>query len=167
MRGKETRIGHGLRPAGITPAHAGKRLQIFAVSTAPRDHPRTCGEKEAKTWPKESVWGSPPHMRGKGCRHSAMRLAAGITPAHAGKSDSKAVSVALRWDHPRTCGEKMRPAFAHIGCAGSPPHMRGKVHESHERAAGKGITPAHAGKSSPAIKSAALSRDHPRTCGEK
>ena len=45
--------------------------------------------------------------------------------------------------------------------------MRGKVPEPDERAAGKGITPAYAGKSAWQRLPPALARDHPRVCGEK
>ena len=50
---------------GITPAYAGKSNIIKARKESKGDHPRVCGEKEARGWPKEQVWGSPPRMRGK------------------------------------------------------------------------------------------------------
>ena len=30
---------------GITPAHAGKRLEKYPLEISARDHPRPCGEK--------------------------------------------------------------------------------------------------------------------------
>ena len=70
----------------ITPAHAGKSGSAARTGCCNQDHPRTCGEKEARQWPKEQVWGSPPHMRGKVCVPFRRSVSAGITPAHAGKS---------------------------------------------------------------------------------
>ena len=49
----------------------------------------------------------------------------------------------------------------------SPPRMRGKVHPAHHAEQGDGITPAHAGKSLPAVLKCPPTRDHPRVCGEK
>ena len=50
---------------------------------------------------------------------------------------------------------------------GSPPRMRGKEEDHHQRPGGGRITPAHAGKSQFPGPSPALPRDHPRACGEK
>ena len=45
--------------------------------------------------------------------------------------------------------------------------MRGKDFLDNLRHAYVGITPAYAGKSSPAASRACIMRDHPRLCGEK
>ena len=44
--------------------------------------------------------------------------------------------------------------------------MRGKHIEFDFDAEWAGITPAHAGKTCPAVKAAAACKDHPRACGE-
>ena len=49
---------------------------------------------------------------------------------------------------------------------GSPPRMRGKLRERFEPILKVGITPAHAGKTSPALISSCRLWDHPRACGE-
>ena len=113
-----------------------------------------------------TVKGSPPRMRGKPCLFSCLCSCSGITPAHAGKTGSEPLSSHCRWDHPRACGENSssspRPSFM----SGSPPRMRGKRQRHRRACRGKGITPAHAGKTAThGIKSAAFS-DHPRACGE-
>ena len=106
MRGTEPGSDKPVRPARITPAHAGKRLSVCEGFRACQDHPRTCGEKnEGVKWSPDKV-GSPPHMRGKDCRNHCGQLCAGITPAHAGKSDSSSRLPYPGRDHPRTCGEK-------------------------------------------------------------
>ena len=70
-----------------------------------------------------------------------------VSPAYAGKRRVVLVCNAVRWDHPRVCGEKSRPVRASRPFSGSPPRMRGKagVHtNAHDK---RGITPAYAGKS--------------------
>ena len=71
----------------------------------------------------------------------------GITPAHAGKSDSHTEQLTSAKDHPRTCGEKSQPRFQSKSLKGSPPHMRGKVDDKIILQKEDRITPAHAGKS--------------------
>ena len=70
-----------------------------------------------------------------------------ITPAYAGKSNPS-LGIIKKWeDHPRLCGEKVSVSPHVSEIEGSPPPMRGKVHQ----------IPRH--------KSGYL--DHPRLCGEK
>ena len=57
--------------------------------------------------------------------------------------------------------------FAQASAQGSPPRMRGKVHQLREAAQFGGITPAYAGKRWTRLPSRAAMRDHPRVCGEK
>ena len=45
MRGKAPRPFTPTEPGGITPAHAGKRIQGSDLAAGGRDHPRACGEK--------------------------------------------------------------------------------------------------------------------------
>ena len=71
---------------GITPAWAGKRVSMISFFFTGWDHPRMGGEKEARDYPKEEVWGSPPHGRGKVFLAGGFFVSSGITPAWAGKS---------------------------------------------------------------------------------
>ena len=88
MRGKVSLTCAPSASYGITPAHAGKSICRGIMSTKIEDHPRTCGEKKV-SYAEIRAWeGSPPHMRGKGLRYSCSSCRYGITPAHAGKSDS-------------------------------------------------------------------------------
>ena len=90
-----------------------------------------------------------------------------ITPAHAGKSWLQAFICSQHEDHPRTRGEKqIRTAFTNAG-TGSPPHTRGKGRFVCGIISDTGITPAHAGKSSPFAICTKPPTDHPRTRGEK
>ena len=93
--------------AGITPAHAGKRIGVCCVRHNRRDHPRACGEKQ-KIYPLDlSSYGSPPRMRGKVCWILYKCFRSGITPAHAGKRIGVCCVRHNRRDHPRACGEKL------------------------------------------------------------
>ena len=106
MRGKEIVVKSDFTHTGITPAHAGKRVRALRESFIDEDHPRTCGEKFPSTSFNVVFPGSPPHMRGKVTREIQTAETSWITPAHAGKSDSKGEKFHGARDHPRTCGEK-------------------------------------------------------------
>ncbi len=86
-------------------------------------------------------------MRGKVDGGRLCHVAAGITPAYAGKRLCFTAECPLSWDHPRVCGEKCRATSLARPGLGSPPRMRGKV--SH------------------AYKDYAAIRITPRVCGEK
>ena len=105
-RGKAAGRNFALRGIGITPAHAGKSKEDIVPATQEKDHPRTRGEKDGEIGGYPLAEGSPPHTRGKDTEFHIFRSAAGITPAHAGKSISGGIRPTLRQDHPRTRGEK-------------------------------------------------------------
>ena len=109
MRGKGTRAPKGAIPHRITPAHAGKSDVIASGKRVVGDHPRPCGEKYAYAENESEGKGSPPPMRGKVFLDVAGPVLTGITPAHAGKSRRFAASRGRAWDHPRPCGEKLKP----------------------------------------------------------
>ena len=69
----------------ITPAHAGKSIIVISNLPSGKDHPRTCGEKQAIDLMTFIANGSPPHMRGKDYYGTKDQWVNGITPAHAGK----------------------------------------------------------------------------------
>ena len=110
-----------------------------------------------------------------------------ITPAHAGKTSTPALTGFPLRDHPRACGENTSMAMTQASTTGSPPRMRGKraqpspapfwsritpprMRGKHTTPAaqspGPGITPAHAGKTPACQSSQAPPWDHPRACGE-
>ncbi len=134
--------------AGITPAHAGKRQITATIIAFIRDHPRTRGEKRAERLLLFGGEGSPPHTRGKAVPQLGLRGEGRITPAHAGKSRLSSDWRPLRGDHPRTRGEKSVLVAPLHALPGSPPHTRGKVGHILFGKRQRGITPAHAGKSS-------------------
>ena len=167
MRGKGIRIIWSKNHFRITPAYAGKSVQLRQCQGSSRDHPRLCGEK--LTYPSCSAGsaGSPPPMRGKVYSPKPLSRYDGITPAYAGKSGTAPTLKRIAEDHPRLCGEKCT-IFG--GCEfrpGSPPPMRGKGAMVLSRSVSVGITPAYAGKSWIPITQFFNIQDHPRLCGEK
>ena len=85
MRGKDSVKNHVLTPPGITPAYAGKSLNVRVSDFLIWDHPRLCGEKGTRTERKSLPAGSPPPMRGKGYVWRLKGTFSRITPAYAGK----------------------------------------------------------------------------------
>ena len=90
----------------ITPAWAGKRAARGGSSSSSWDHPRTGGEKNTTTRHRTSLLGSPPRGRGKGVAVAGVPVAAGITPAQAGKRRETSDRRNASRDHPRVGGEK-------------------------------------------------------------
>ena len=146
-RGKVSGRLTGANYARITPAWAGKRTRSWRAYGCPWDHPRVGGEKWFIALLFEPCEGSP--------------------PAWAGKSLFCFAAAVPIQDHPRIGGEKFG-AYAKIWNEwGSPPRGRGKAGSPATGSVSPGITPAWAGKSSPAACSAPLRTDHPRMGGEK
>ena len=105
MRGKQAVKLRDVRHAGITPAHAGKTCSVTPLRCGERDHPRACGENRASGAESGMRTGSPPRMRGKRLVLPRWRRRYGITPAHAGKTQTHINANVFSGDHPRACGE--------------------------------------------------------------
>ena len=146
-RGKGQRLKHNPVMLRITPAHAGKSGHSFEYNFVEWDHPRTRGEKQARTRPEPHRAGSPPHTRGKDSLAQMAKTKGGITPAHAGKSTTADI-----------CDNHG---------LGSPPHTRGKGRLFWSLCQSQRITPAHAGKRVFPCSIDRANWDHPRTRGEK
>ena len=110
--------------------------------------------------------GSPPRMRGKLTVAVFSYSALGITPADAGKTVMPPLFDHRHRDHPRGCGENLKPHLAAAFGAGSPPRMRGKLSLFSGIVRITGITPADAGKTRFCGGLSARPEDHPRGCGE-
>ena len=148
MRGKVGGRSRFSDDAGITPAYAGKSKVDTAGVVSFRDHPRLCGEKPFLFFGFSLSEGSPPPMRGKDLYFTRERILQGITPAYAGKSGRVCGLKICRRDHPRLCGEKGLQTGDTAAVQGSPPPMRGKVHDFRYTGRRRRITPAYAGKRS-------------------
>ena len=96
-----------------------------------------------------------------------MMFFSGITPACAGKRQTRVVAPVQVEDHPRVCGEKVAFGSPFTTLLGSPPRVRGKESQAETVPIELGITPACAGKSSTRCRGERQPEDHPRVCGEK
>ena len=105
-------------------------------------------------------------MRGKPFLGPDKRRLNRITPAYAGKTRFRPLTVARDRDHPRVCGENHRDTRHGVPQTGSPPRMRGKLIKTAAQLSSVRITPAYAGKTVKAADPANMRQDHPRVCGE-
>ena len=154
VRGEEPRTPHKAGPAGgspprargrevgrllvsgaygITPACAGKSVQVQIRDGLTRDHPRVRGEESYFLSCSGILWGSPPRARGRGQGSHADALPVRITPACAGKSPWVGWCGGVAGDHPRVRGEELQKSFLSGRPNGSPPRARGRVRETRYR----------------------------------
>ena len=91
---------------GITPARAGKSVDIRFALGLLKDHPRACGEEGLTPHCDAPEIGSPPRVRGRVDFVLGGVDGAGITPARAGKSQGPPFFHRMCEDHPRACGEE-------------------------------------------------------------
>ncbi len=145
-RGKGKPAGNPLWPAGITPAHAGKRTRSWRAYGCPWNHPRVGGEKTHEQQLRAAYEGSPPRGRGKAFSVLRRQFRFRITPAWAGKRQTATMPRTMTRDHPRMGREKTMYFEDKYFCRGSPPHGRGKDATLKTSSAKPGITPAWAGK---------------------
>ena len=105
VRGAQKHCRHRRGVPGIIPACAGSTIRFYPECGGNGDHPRMCGEhfKDGKATAEDV--GSSPHVRGAHLDRRLPRRESGIIPACAGSTLSLSTTQALRWDHPRMCGE--------------------------------------------------------------
>ena len=147
------------------PRTCGANSPVERTSSVFVDHPRTCGANDVLFDRDHVSPGSSPHMRGKPLAFLPYRVLLRIIPAHAGQTATTSSIVAPSPDHPRTCGANVEPYPLSNVIIGSSPHMRGKLHLHAARRQPVRIIPAHAGQTCRVHCGAAVSTDHPRTCG--
>ena len=105
-------------------------------------------------------------MRGKPCPNCLLAALSRITPARAGKTLIRLRRISTSWDHPRACGENIMGNKGMFPLNGSPPRVRGKLHDAAGRRGLPRITPARAGKTRRTLAERSTQEDHPRACGE-
>ena len=126
MRGKLSLFSSWRPSIRITPAHAGKTLNLNVEVITKKDHPRACGENQTTLSHAYKNLGSPPRMRGKRRETKLGTQSFRITPAHAGKTVWVGGKRFNSSGSPRACGENSGMRFRCRGKIGSPPRMRGK-----------------------------------------
>ena len=145
-RGKLGFSAHAEVPTGLIPAHAGKTSGRPSWLGPFGAHPRSRGENGQDMLVPPLDQGSSPLTRGKPLIQPFRERRAGLIPAHAGKTASRAAFY-LHWRaHPRSRGENSfaKPLKAREN--GSSPLTRGKLGCPIPPAARGGLIPAHAGK---------------------
>ena len=145
-RGK--RVDKLLEPVcrGLIPAHAGKTLSSPRLISSRRAHPRSRGENELGRVSVGVQSGSSPLTRGKHMLPSWKGPEDRLIPAHAGKTLALPCGPLERAAHPRSRGENTLSGRYHFWYHGSSPLTRGKRAISSSYSAGRGLIPAHAGK---------------------
>ena len=129
-------------------------------------HPRSRGENRRPLVPPERRMGSSPLTRGKPLRAQLLHGAAGLIPAHAGKTRETAFLTGATTAHPRSRGENVLPCGAGALAGGSSPLTRGKHLVVNQAVPRRGLIPAHAGKTSAWSVTMVGTWAHPRSRGE-
>ena len=125
-----------------------------------------CGENALVHVPAACTEGSSPRVRGKLSVRVMAGSKIGLIPACAGKTEHLSGGCAWTWAHPRVCGENQPLALYGAGSEGSSPRVRGKLSPRFLEQKWGGLIPACAGKTTALRRRSALSRAHPRVCGE-
>ena len=112
------------------------------------------------------AWGSSPLTRGKPRAPLRRWPAWRLIPAHAGKTPRRSSARMTRRAHPRSRGENALHPDEVMNALGSSPLTRGKLLGADRALGGRGLIPAHAGKTSPGRRSHPYCRAHPRSRGE-
>ena len=110
--------------------------------------------------------GSSPHTRGAHHRQHWDGYRLGIIPAYAGSTARSGAPGHLSADHPRIRGEHVSNTEPVFAGGGSSPHTRGALSVETVMLTGRGIIPAYAGSTGPALRGKPPDRDHPRIRGE-
>ena len=125
-RGKR-RSGRAGRGRGrLIPAHAGKTADSLSGRPPCAAHPRSRGENFACGAAITKNVGSSPLTRGKPSIPRTGRIAAGLIPAHAGKTSPHPPGRWARPAHPRSRGENASVFLGIAWSVGSSPLTRGK-----------------------------------------
>ena len=151
---------------GLIPAHAGKTTHFPARRRPGRAHPRSRGENAIVVGMVREGMGSSPLTRGKQRRRQVRTQRARLIPAHAGKTLTPAGQLVIDGAHPRSRGENTAAMRAPNVGLGSSPLTRGKRSAKRRGRSGRGLIPAHAGKTSDLSESTDMFRAHPRSRGE-
>ena len=149
---------------GIIPhAHAGKTRCTAIRRRLAGTHPHSRGENMPWPSPAWTQPGSSPLTRGKRALDLPVKVGDGLIPTHAGKTLSSLVAVRARGAHPRSCGENTYQNVTDAATDGSSPLMRGKHRDLAGQQHGRGLIPAHAGKTKNARRPCQGRWAHPRS----
>ena len=165
-RGKPRLPDNVQHSPGLIPAHAGKTQTRAAARLTRRAHPRSRGENCTRTGKASQMEGSSPLTRGKLKYVRNNERCQGLIPAHAGKTLGRCPGGTGGGAHPRSRGENTPPGPTAEGEVGSSPLTRGKLHVRLLVGPGRGLIPAHAGKTRLTVGNHVRLPAHPRSRGE-
>ena len=149
------------------PARAGNADSRQATADRSPVHPRTGGERPDPLDPVFLDAGSSPHGRGTPNRIMPAFIASRFIPARAGNALLCLSNRPCLTVHPRTGGERARPASSASCTAGSSPHGRGTLRRRRPGGSGGRFIPARAGNADTDAGRGRPSPVHPRTGGER
>ena len=166
VRGSRRDDAGVVEASGSIPACAGKPRTPGMAASLRRVHPRVCGEAAERERIRVAVAGPSPRVRGSRRRRRARGWRCGSIPACAGKPSSPPTTRSRRRVHPRVCGEA--PVWCQTArvILGPSPRVRGSLLAVVRGRGRRGSIPACAGKPSIRRSAPALTRVHPRVCGE-
>ena len=150
----------------LIPAHAGKTLAHQVQVLKAQAHPRSRGENSVFMPARWRAWGSSPLTRGKPRAPLRRWPAWRLIPAHAGKTPRRSSARMTRRAHPRSRGENALHPDEVMNALGSSPLTRGKLLGADRALGGRGLIPAHAGKTRPRNHQDQGGGAHPRSRGE-
>ena len=148
-RGKRVSVACGGSHGGLIPTHARKTLRGSRPPAGSRAHPRSRGENRAKGQVPSPTTGSSPLTRGKLVDGVDRDRAAGLIPAHAGKTALFTGRPARSWAHPRSRGENIAIPRREMSRRGSSPLTQGKRCMILPTGRPVRLIPAHARKTGP------------------
>ena len=131
-----------------------------------RAHPRSRGENPLTWSSRKRRRGSSPLTRGKRKQAKATKQSTRLIPAHAGKTWFVVASAYTGGAHPRSRGENRLLDPLTTVLAGSSPLTRGKRRLPRMGLWGRGLIPAHAGKTHRLSARQGRGSAHPRSRGE-
>ena len=165
-RGKRVSVACGGSHGGLIPTHARKTLRGSRPPAGSRAHPRSRGENRAKGQVPSPTTGSSPLTRGKLVDGVDRDRAAGLIPAHAGKTALFTGRPARSWAHPRSREEDWSITAMTTFAPGSSPLARGKHLRRYPVVLRGGLIPTCAGKTPGNGRRNRRGRAHPRSRGE-
>ena len=165
-RGKRRPEGEGRCRCGLIPAHAGKTSSSWKWPKSWTAHPRSRGENAVRWVVMRAAAGSSPLTRGKPALGHTQTADKRLIPAHAGKTRVRPGDLHERRAHPRSRGENLDAFPVLVPAHGSSPLTRGKPALGVVVEGGRGLIPAHAGKTLWSWSPLSSARAHPRSRGE-
>ena len=165
-RGKRPRYANQAQRPRLIPAHAGKTEVLWLGRNGSAAHPRSRGENGYLSVFRVTGLGSSPLTRGKHWETQIDHWEQRLIPAHAGKTTISSSACRPTPAHPRSRGENAACMSSMVAPFGSSPLTRGKPSVGPAAGFGRGLIPAHAGKTGRGGPWWSRLSAHPRSRGE-